>query len=35
MTAADHQKLVVSYLLAMAGIPFPIMPILLKVAPPA
>jgi hypothetical protein len=30
---AKHQALVVSYLLALAGIPFPVKPILLGPAP--
>lgn len=29
MNATEHQALVVSYLLALAGIPFPVNPILL------
>jgi hypothetical protein len=28
--AAEHQALVVSYLLALAGIPYPVKPILLQ-----
>ena len=31
--AAEHQALVVSYLLALAGIPYPVKPILLPPPP--